>query len=1426
MSAPFVSRWGKVPSHAALTPDELSRSTFVQHPGASARTLATRTGVGVFSKPLSTLSKLDSTMQNDESVQQGSARKRIQAWEEKRVRFMEERNKNTAGAGPILPKTPEKSVEGEYGTQSYDNNGRSQAPSPSTPRGLQDAILGHNGTARPSTVPVLEQYTQKMSLSSNVSTEMNSLPQRPSSSSDMSPSRKPMAAFGDYPQTPTRFGKHMSSMYSDLDERRSERKKKLAYQQQLDMQIEERRKSNGAVSRRPKSYQNQSTPVHELPSTAPLGALASKRMSAEEYRAELDRQVEAKLSKLKAEAAMEVAELQQPFSTGKQVISRSDMGQFSDGVDAFPLPEDSTVRVEQFGQKPMSGSFLNTRGVSTQPAVSSAKNASIGTQEIMPGPHGSRPNTRLSPQRYKAELDAQVQAKKSHMAALSRGNNERGSKAVPTYETVEYALPMEDDIEAKRQLEKSRQKSYRLDLDALVQMRAMEKQAGAYPNKPTSSGGISAVSNKTTGNILSGLGNHHFHNTAAGLMTGGAPAFGRGLSSLHSGVSEPNTEELLLMKRRQYRLELEKQMEEKKMREASVPPSAPSYVTPQNFTSDYNPQGFAPRHPTAQADFKQVNPSSGIAGFSGLGQRHVGDHNSERNIRLGAHRHLEMESPEIRQEKIERRQYEARKKEIYANELRQQMEEREARRKAEKERIALEDERLSQKVQRDIIEEIKTAQTNNEGGNVASALPTNLVTADSSEPSRVYQSSEMHVTTSFSQDIKEELTGAEIPSMLSRGDSASSLGGLAQSGGSGTTQWKGFTRFKVKSLDPEEQDAILRKQQQQNETAYTLRRQIEERKRRREEAAKKREEEERAEEERIERERRELEERYAKQTLLEQAKRNKETTSSPGPVHNLPSSPKKSPVQPLVRSKSAPMEYSNASINYSQDGHIHEQHNSSPVASLHEQERFRHEMEMKQKELEAQLKHQKDLVSQMQATMAQAIEAQRAKQHQNVALMQQNESGRRQWALPPSMPQIEPAASDSLGSSKQHLTISPTRYSQEWAAQIVQEAETIDSGHPPLPIPSNYAQVAPRYPVDPAFVSRPKIANSLDEATMESILHSKSSKLTTVEQSLDSKSKLVDVMYEYDNFSSSKDSLAMMGKTWVAPENNTSWLASRMAPAPLPSVEPQLETTQLNAKQPDSRSPSIVEQSLASSSKLIFLKGETHAYATEEPRLIANNNEQRKQRDHQQQNGDGIVTKRQRTRPTTASIPSTIIEEPATGEDSVSSDSNTVESSISSPNKMALVSQKLGSPSNLPSMTWDENASPAGHPHKKRQSDSKDVTPHQTSRAEAQDSGRTISSDDSKPSPSMKVVADFLGVKPVIPSQISPPTSSPFNSPGATAELEASSPATPPRENLQQKFRVQTPTRKDREAMQQSMKRWEETQNRLESTESTPEINL
>lgn len=831
----------------------------------------------------------------------------------------------------------------------------------------------------------------------------------------------------------------------------------------------------------------------------------------------------------------------------------------------------------------------------------------------------------------------------------------------------------------------------------------------------------------------------------------------------------------------------------------------------------------------------QRNVSSGFAGFAGLGN----DAGRERNVRLGARRHIETETPQVLQEQQKRRLLEAERKEIYANELRKQMAERDARRKAEKERIMQEDERLSRKVQLDIGEENGGAQGN---AAVAPVSAYRAATASSSAPAAGTDPNPFE--SNSTNEYAPPTTPATPPSSV--GDMAAGLGGA------GAAQWTGFTRFKVASLDPEEHDAMLRKQRRQNETANTLRGQIEERRRRKAEAEKLKEEQERREEERIERERRELEQRYAKQARAEQAQRNKETN---GPLTELagssavvdearstPASPKAQVAPSMARSVSAPVRSTGGAkpmTNHSRQSN--ERGARSPMASTEEEELFRQEMQEKQRELEAQLQLQKDLVAQMQATMAQAIETQRLRHAQQQDPQpvnpQQTRVARRQWASSPTtlvtedaLPPLNPFAAAPAFVDEPALAISPTRYSQEWAAQVLEEAQSVSSSRrPPLPVEAPRSRAMPSRPVDPAFASRPKIINSLDEADMANVIHSSQQfgehqppvlgasaenaprsirrRLGAVEQSLDSQSKLVHVAREYAAPQSSSSSSTFMGKTWVEPQDNSGWTtsAAAMPPAPITSAEPLLIGSggRPASQQGADRNLSIVEQSLASSSKLIFLKSDVNSATKDQMPLM--------------------VSQPRRYRPATAaSIPTTIPEETESSDTTLTDSAK--HSSSRGISSVAGVAPKLENSSALPSIAWDENAPPADHPRKHA---GRSVTPEQASAEQgsmgSSGFGENLSNN---PSPSMKVVASFLGVNPVIPTQVSPPlshSSSPVGSGNVLAA--ASSPATPPREDL--KFRVQTPTRKDREAMQQSINRFEATEKlRFESTESTPEVNL
>ncbi len=1618
MSLPFKPKW----QHSALaaTPNELA-SLMYGDGAATARPTGAVPAVrptrpGVYAQPLSALAKLSpapgqraaaaagapSSPPADNGVRDGgdSARKRVQAWEEKRVRFMEaqqqerqqQRQQQTrAEQQPVTE--PQRAPAPATTTTTAQQRGppppqveRAQAPSPSTPRGLGYA---------------------------------NSRPTHTSAGAPvMRTTAVPAPAAPAPTVTPPRFGRHVSSMYTDLEERRSERKKQRAYMRELDSQVNSAQQSGAhspsrralfgrqtmvpvadvaaAVGPPPSERQRGTSSSSAYPTTEPRGAASAKRLSAEEYRAELDRQVQAKLAALRADvettarrprsSPTAAAAAAATFTTATTATTAATM--------ASPSPPQSAPL-----SRALSASSFSTANMHAQAPQAafprghdyyehqeqgrpSSQPMSVTAAQSPPYPVGSRPLSRMTAAEYRAELDAQIRAKGS---ASSSSSSSSTASAPPS--ALSSALPTSSDSQQERALERARQASYRMDLDALVksrqQQRMQQQQDRGYSQARASrsAGSVpsSSISNGDGNGILARLGSHHFHNTPASL-TQPAPGFGRGLSSMHRGQTDPMADEMLQMKRRQYRLELETQMEQQKRRNADMdyrspqarqqqPPPVPrqqynNFV--QQPTGNTMPGRFAARAPALEPHPQQ--PQQGqpgqprgfeFAGFAGLGNA---NNRANRNVRLGARRHIETESPEILAYEQQQQRLKAKRQESYAAELREQMKERDARRKAEKERIQLEDQILARKIALTNQAAAREAEAEAGGDGFVAAVNTaadssaHAVAASAALPPRDLAAEAAKMAAKYS--VAAAPVSAPTPSvdtdLLPAHAMPAGLGGAAHPGGGALVvgisptgsdaggKWRGFTRFKSASRDPQEQEAALRKQKQQDRTASTLRAQIEERKRRKAEAQRKAKEEEEAEERRIERERRELMERYAAQTRAEHAQRQK-NDSSPTAASSAPTtsgavshSPARrgSPARKaaIARSVSAPTGAAGA---------------GSPAVSAGEQELFRQEMELKQRELEAQLQFQQNLVAEMQETMAQAIAAQQQQQQQQqehqpppqkIPAQQQQQQQqqyssshatktrpqdqeqyqkdfqqqfRKQYQLrfQEQMMGLQPDDSDGAGSSvsgaaRRQWSASPTApvatvresftdmyqeipssHSQDdrqllrafAAGAPAPAAVSVSSNRPPLaparqvpegvprPIPSAAPPLAMRGPVDPAFLSRPKIINSLDQRTMASVMEQQRAQASPqldvdydeygnniLERSLDSRSKLVRMV----NTSATKAAQVSaspavngaaasgasmggglssistaMGQTWRASQ---SFGADSAIMPPRPSPEPELST------RPGSSNPRArleVERSLASSSRLIFLKSGNRSPQRKRP-------SPRQQRQPQPQ-----PLRRSRTRTPSANVPHTIQEE---DESNLSGSLSPRLSPMQQPPPQQRRRQQQrpqpeveeSSPSDLPTIAWDKNASPAHHP----QRDTHTGAAHDASAAvttpQAANTTPNAAPDNNSsnnPSPSMQVVASFLGVNPMSPGGVAPPAPPvQMSHSGGSVFLTSSvddgnsmvdgsmvrSPTTPPRRNLTfdatamghdsdegghgsdedgedgSKFRVHTPTRTDLEAMQ------------------------
>jgi hypothetical protein len=244
-------------------------------------------------------------------------------------------------------------------------------------------------------------------------------------------------------------------------------------------------------------------------------------------------------------------------------------------------------------------------------------------------------------------------------------------------------------------------------------------------------------------------------------------------------------------------------------------------------------------------------------------------------------------------------------------------------------------------------------------------------------------------------------------------------------------------------------------------------------------------------------------------------------------------------------------------------------------------------------------------------------------------------------------------------------------------------------GLPPRPTPSATPMVRPFKPVDPAFQSRPKIMKSLDVPQLQQELQHAS----TMEESLSGKSKLIQLKQSTSMHTWNEGPLT--AQNMGSSNNNSS--NNDLPPRPT-SSSPTRRTINQNKTGIDRRSRNWeVEKSLASSSKLIFMKP------------FDKNN--LPSIDERHPTGSNPLQPRPGTAGSLTSVapgaPALAVTTTTAGmEKSTSSSHNSSNSSNNSHNSKETVSD-------LPSMAWDENAPPADHPltndHMKPSTDRKSV---------------------------------------------------------------------------------------------------------------------
>jgi hypothetical protein len=1543
------------------------------------------TGPGIYEKPLDYIhSTLDMSPKsrknmNTNETKLSSADKRLRDWEEKKRQFVATQRRADMNMRKTLAEHHRSAKYQVPVTKTKDDATQQQPVKP--PMQQQQPIK----PVLPVQASVVSTGAASAASAASFQPMLSSAPHTLSVQPLSPPTQQQDRAEAPSPSTPrgfggeqqieqsSLFGSRVESMYRDREERRSERKKQRDYMNDLNRQLMNKQKNanvNVVTGTHNNTYRV-ANPQMELPTTEPLGSIASKRLATNEYRAELDRQVQAKLnaarqkmaststtpstttlpkksygttpsprrmspedyrSALDSQVEAKLAALRREVEVENKMYGVSSNGN-NPSLSAVPsyvqssletrttsrsnmmaqqqqyqqqqyqqqqrkqyefsrAPEKSAAESKQSYRAELDAQILAKKQLNLNSNNGASSGGMYAATHVYENKQSSAPlmNTSSEPPnssraakaaQYKAELDEQIRAK----SAASSNQNEKyqhftssipiNSRAHAIHSSgYNYALPTGGNGELEERLiVKQRQENYKKDLDRMVEMRREQELLDQQINKKLNNyrneivlndrgnnvhGGMDVDSNN---NILSQLGNHHRQTTTRQSNTGSAPQFGRGLNSMHSGQTED--EEYEKMKQKQYRLELETQMEEQKRRQQEITPRISvgghrsgsrgiqsSFVS--NNRGDYKNYQQQQYGQSVQHDEQQPS-SSEFAGLRGLGQAtanrnvsaflsfflcfdcRISAHHHffffSIQVRFGARHHIETETPEQLYELKMKHQYETSKKESYANELRQQILERKLREQKEKERIAIEDEKLSRKVHMAFEEESKKMKLDENCNSSSNSGPA------SSAPTTTFTNSPEVLPISSSPPV------LSIPSSLEALNESGSPTGLVNSN-SGDLQWKGFTRLKKKdSLDPQERDQILRKQMQQERTAEALREQIKERKRREKERQEFEKAQEEEEERRIERDRQELSAQFARQRALEKAKREKKETEKNvknGVVSN--SNNNHSTFSPKASARPTTAEQH---INRRPAASLLQRSSSAPVESpsnmSEEHLAFRKEMQERQQFLERQLQQQQDLVKRMGEQMEHALQQQQQQQ-------QAPKNQRRQWNLAqPAEPMVFASVDSQFNQPQESMMSAPGRieptfengynsyddatfqeeFQKAYAMNAIgavprqspqrnlqQHQQQSKNDLPPKPIPSAAPIVRAKLPppVDPAFQSRPKIMNSLDERTLRNEVMKDGARAGLNVPQEDDAVREFGIHYDEYNNNILEESLSGRSKLVQMKESTSmhTW-----NDGPLPSAEPTLNNKKLpprpTSSSPTKRSRSSarrsrnweVEKSLASSSKLIFMK---QLPSIDENKPTGGSTKQKQQR-------PGTAGSLNSTAP--GIPPTTIVEEGG----------SSYNSSNSSDNNSSISTSKLGSSkistttrfkkeetvSDLPSIAWDEDAPPAHHPLNVGTDDELNKTPT-SSYPERQQQQRFIPTLDTSiesnngnktSSPSMRIVADFLGVDSTSPHLN---TSAVDNNVNRSTGLRT--PSTPPREDFENspsQFRVHTPTYEDIQAMEKTV---------------------
>ena len=880
-----------------------------------------------------------------------------------------------------------------------------------------------------------------------------------------------------------------------------------------------------------------------------MDAMVIERRKKEQYRLELEQQMSARRP-----SSTQAPQSQSPLGIAPPSLPReTDTLEFRGGKKQYATPShamfsDASERQAQYKHELDEQIRIKSEHrPSSIPSVTNTVAYPSSTSSALHMPSDKSPGQSKAERvkEYKRQLDEQL----LHKREIESWEGQRRKPLFP--ESNAPNMPQADTrSHSMGYPQRGNQESYRMELDHQI---AIKRQS--QPSSQERHYGR-APQDREHEDVFSKLGRHEE------LAVEHRP-FGRGLNNLHTNDSEKAIR--LKNRKQRYMQDLRNQIQEKNQLCEEDRVRRPM-ASPLKNQDEYQPQPYGmpsqvPRVVSA-ADSpyrRDYQPDQRVP----MPQRPQNFENVERNLNFAGFAALPKKKPPTPTrhdvENFERRQQELARKKGYGQELMQQAREKKAREALAKQKLREEDERLMEKdrLARNRGVGVMSAAMGTDigrggGGGEASGLKdpsfTRQSDRSSSNPPPNSTQVPMIVQRSFSDGPRptRDTDAFDRPPVSELHYTGNVVVQPAHS--IHTDVPRGFARMRSGELHSDvlqDEPQLLKKQAQQDKFRRALKEQVDEQRRRKAEIKRIEREAEEREAERIRRELDDMNRRYHQ----EKDGASPEQANNPDDLHNVHGAVANSPQRSHL-SAQTPRRYETSPARIAPGI-------SNANSSDYVDETFRREMEERQRELQAELEQQRNMVREMQQQMAQAMERKMAQANSNAeqddARLSGQKEQRRQWATPTPLPTYGAKPDESFDGISQEVTMPP--FTGE-ARAVVQHRRSVNRKATKTP----QANVP-----DQAFVSRPLIRNSLDVSNVSELFaggETSTANETFAESSFAGHSKLVDILANPET----------LDKTWM-PQ--------------MPSLSPARVITA--TRSPSRNRNALVEQSLQSSSKFVFL---------------------------------------------------------------------------------------------------------------------------------------------------------------------------------------------------------------------------------------------